>query len=1111
MTIYTNIIINGSIISSFNSCDVTRSLSNEYSSNEFSASIDNYMGRNGSRFQIGDGATIYIEKDHKIMSEDIRNDLIGYWKLDENLTWASNLGIEYSQLNDVRDSTGNFPDADNYYTFVESGGKINNCLGFTMSEESQVHVIVDPTDINQNPTDFSFSFWNKYDSSTVQDSLYPISTLYTSSTSNIAYDYHGVSLTSSSGNVTSKRGIKILTKSDFKIFEAIKNSSVTATTCYLLASNGSTVLATATFTGDVATLNYNLSNATVYYLVADSNGGTYNYQQSSVHGNVEGTYVTFQQGYEAPGDVTVYENFTGFSVDLGEVQNTYRNWAFFKGTVPSNNISFYTYGPGSVNGTFIGSVGVSSDTWNHYVGTLAGSLAKFYHNGTLVGSLTPITRSTLVDTMHFGTGSVYSGIDGYYWLDEIGLFNRAITDDEVLNLYNNGSGIAYGKNIFNGLVEDIKYTGVEKKEEIQLNGRDWTLALQDRTVEPEVYTNITAGSIVRDIILKYTDEITTNGVMDSPQIIDRIAFNHTPVFDAIKQLADYTQFVYYVDENKDLKFHEKKSINSTYVYDNTNTNTSTKISFKDQRDTIYNQVWVYGDRYLDGYKETFIANGGSVFTLFYNPHNTNVTVGGSVIQPGQIQGISITPVSGAKYEVDFDDKTITFVSGTTLGNYTPTSGNQVIVTYDRSLPIVKTGENQSSITQYGRRVKVIQDKNIKDPATAELVMLQNLEDFSDPLKQGTISIKGLDDVGVGQSVLVNNTFHNVIYTPYDVAEIKYNLTEDNCLSEEVMTLKLNKKLPDITDKLKEVILELKKIQGIDISTSDIITRYQFITGSEGIRQSGAQLWSRDIYDTFILDHSTNGILGTLDSSATGSVISGANWTTGRNGSYCLLFNGSTSQVKLPEYIGSYIAPNASERTISAWIMYNGSSFSPSGGDACIIGGRYGDNTAITINSNKNIHYQTDDSAINSSPVSIVGSPNWEHIVLTDSLSPGSPYYHNVNIYLNGSNVKAGSYVHLTGNPSSQPQTYIGYESRRVFAFNGKIDDLKIYNRILNGSEVVNLYNDMTINGSLVAQYRMWEGSGNTTYSSALNGSSVVQTFLGDRRGPSGIIWSGGYF
>jgi len=709
MVINTNIIINGSNVDSFSTCNIVKSLSNEYSSNEFGVVIDNYMGRNGSKFDIGNSASVFIEKDYNIMKEDIRNKLIGYWKLDENLTWISNLGIEYSQLNDVKDSKGNFNDADNYYTFVEMfDSKINNCLGFHINEDSQVHVVVDPTNPIQNPTDFSISCWLKFDDTTVQDSFYPISALYTS-------------------------------------------------------------------------------------------GG-----------------------------------------------NTYRNWALYKGSVPDNNVSFYTYGNGSTAGTFIGSVGAVADSWNYFTGTLTGSLAKFYYNGSLIGSKTPVTRSSLVDTMYFGTGSVYVGVDGYYWIDEIGLFNEEITSTDIHNIYNNGSGLCYGKNIFNGLVEDIKFTGEGIVEKIQMNGRDWTLALQDRTVEPEVYTNTTAGSIVRDIILKYTDGITTKGVKDNPKIIDRIAFNHTPVFDAIKQMADYTQFVYYVDENKDLKFHERKAVNSDYVYNNEAGNVSTKVSFKDQRDTLYNQIWVYGDRYLDGFKETFIADGGSVFTLLYNPHNTNITVGGSVIQPGQIQGINIVPISGAKYEVDYDDKTITFISGTNLGNYTPTSGNSVIVSYERSLPIVKVGDNQSSINTYGKRVKVIQDKNIKDPATAELIMLQNLDDYSDPLKQGTINLKGLDDVNVGQSVLVNNTFYNIVWQSYDIAEIDYSLNSNTCLSEEVMTLKLNKKLPDITDKLKEVILELKKLQGTDISVSDVITRYQFNTGSVGIRTSGLIVYTSSV-------------------------------------------------------------------------------------------------------------------------------------------------------------------------------------------------------------------------------------------------------------------------
>ena len=710
MVVNTSIVINGSAIDSFNNCNVTKSLGNEYASNEFSADINNYAGRNGSKFSMGNSVVVYVEEDYDIMNESLRNNIVGYWKLDENITWISKLDIEYSNQTPVKDSTGNFVDGvPTDDVVVNLTGKINNSLEFIKTSPAQVSIPVNSNNIKQNPTDFSVSFWAKHNNSN-------------------------------------------------------------------------------TVTDEVS--------------------------------------ATFNSG-------TGYWNWA-FSKNLGAGNST---MAFL---VYDNNLSdLYEIGIGST----------SNNNWNYFVGTYTGSpgFSKFYINGSLTGSL-PVTKCSDMDNILFN--DLIPSV-GTSLLDEVILFNNVLTAQQVLDLYNNGSGLSYGKKIFNGLVEDVKFTGQGVKEEIKLTGRDWTLSLQDRTVQPEVYTNTTAGSIVRDIMLKYTDGISTSGVQDRPLIIDRLSFNHTPVFDAIKQLADYSQFIFYVDENKDLKFQERKVIEGQYVYDsevynNVPSSTSTKTSFKEQRDTIYNQVWVYGDRYLDGFKETFTANGGSVFTLLYNPHNTSVTSSGLVIQPGAIEGITYGVGSNIKYTVAYDDKQIKFISGTQQGSNIPASGVPVVVTYDRSLPIIKVGDNEVSKQLYGTRVKVIQDKSIKDPNTAELIMLQNLDDYSEPQKQGTLYNKGIDDVSIGENVWVNNPYQNIIWKEYEIVEINYDLNKSNCLENNVMSLKLNKKLPDITDKLKEIILEVKKMQAQDMFTSENLTRFQYTVGSLGIRQSGCLVYESSV-------------------------------------------------------------------------------------------------------------------------------------------------------------------------------------------------------------------------------------------------------------------------
>ena len=173
--------------------------------------------------------------------------------------------------------------------------------------------------------------------------------------------------------------------------------------------------------------------------------------------------------------------------------------------------------------------------------------------------------------------------------------------------------------IFSGILENITPQGKENKERITFTGKDFTTRLIDRTVEPEVYTNLVAGSIVKDIISKYTDDITVNNVQDSTTTISRIAFNQTPVFDAIRQLAEQSSFVFYVDNDKDLHFEEKSQTSSGKTFDKTNTISA---QFKEARKSVYNEIWVYGDRYLDGFIENFTGTGStSEYTLINKPHN----------------------------------------------------------------------------------------------------------------------------------------------------------------------------------------------------------------------------------------------------------------------------------------------------------------------------------------------------------------------------------------------------------------------------------------------------------------------------------------------------------
>lgn len=398
--------------------------------------------------------------------------------------------------------------------------------------------------------------------------------------------------------------------------------------------------------------------------------------------------------------------------------------------------------------------------------------------------------------------------------------------------------------IFTGIIEDINYRGKETDEQIQLSGRDYTARLMDRTVEPEVYTNLPAGSIVKDIVNKYTDNITFNNVDDSSFIINRISFNHTPVYDAIKELADYSDYYFYVDTDQDLHFKEKNNISSNLTFDSGNI---LNAQFKEERDSIFNEVWVYGDRYLDNFQENFTSTGtGSTFDLIYNPHNTDITVNGSR-QTGAIFGMNSIPESGVNYLVNFNDKQIVFVSGTTLGySSIPLNNGSVYIKYKRSLPIVKVGKNQASINLYGKRVLKITDKEIKDPDTAVQLVNKKLIEFSEPIKEGTLNIRNVINITPGQTCVINLPWQGIINETYSIIQAKYDFDKRNLLNNSSLTIKVNKKSPDVTDKLKDFETRIRKLESQDISNTDIITRLEYSIGSIGVRESGAIVYTSEV-------------------------------------------------------------------------------------------------------------------------------------------------------------------------------------------------------------------------------------------------------------------------
>ena len=278
---------------------------------------------------------------------------------------------------------------------------------------------------------------------------------------------------------------------------------------------------------------------------------------------------------------------------------------------------------------------------------------------------------------------------------------------------------------------------------------------------------------------------------------------------------------------------------------------------------MVNEVWVYGDTILTGWYNNFTGNGtGSVFTLDYKPHNTEVTVSG-VSKNGAVFEMVNIPVSGQHYLVNYNDLKIIFTSGTSAGYNVPGSLSPVVIKYDRSSPIIKYGKNNASISAYGRKDKVIVDKNITDPRSATDIVQNQLSLYSEPLRDGNLVLDQILVVTPGQTCIVNLPYQNINSEIFTILEARYNFTAESVLSENTLTIKVNEKIKDVTDTLKQIILDLKKLQVADIDASDVITRLETGTGSFGFKVDTWQVYTWDIGSKFILNHPINGRLGAV--------------------------------------------------------------------------------------------------------------------------------------------------------------------------------------------------------------------------------------------------------
>jgi prepilin-type N-terminal cleavage/methylation domain-containing protein len=166
-------------------------------------------------------------------------------------------------------------------------------------------------------------------------------------------------------------------------------------------------------------------------------------------------------------------------------------------------------------------------------------------------------------------------------------------------------------------------------------------------------------------------------------------------------------------------------------------------------------------------------------------------------------------------------------------------------------------------------------------------------------------------------------------------------------------------------------------------------------------------------------------------------INGATWTT--SGNNCLSFDGVNDYVTLPNL-------DANIFTVSIWIKR--SRISVAGGQDRLLMSVNDNGWGVYFNSDNKIYLGK--VSVNETPSTgtIADTSNWHHIVVSLSGS-------NANFYIDG--VSSGTVAYSSTFNSSGGSYTIGSRGTNEY-FNGLIDEVRVYNRVLSQTEITALYN-----------------------------------------------------
>ncbi|MCX6785820.1 MAG: hypothetical protein NTZ18_03150 [Candidatus Komeilibacteria bacterium] len=243
----------------------------------------------------------------------------------------------------------------------------------------------------------------------------------------------------------------------------------------------------------------------------------------------------------------------------------------------------------------------------------------------------------------------------------------------------------------------------------------------------------------------------------------------------------------------------------------------------------------------------------------------------------------------------------------------------------------------------------------------------------------------------------------------------------------------------------------------------------FATGTKDLL-AWYPLGKRDSQNGKMSDISGNEHHGTITAGSSAGFV--ADWSGRMESAYD--FDGADTKIDTgSDWIGTQAV------TISAWIYADGWGESDNG--MILFNNKLFIGVKLTTDEGyvENIWASNNNASIIHSASYSITLGNWYHVVVTRN-SAGTG-----NIYING--VQSGEANHNFGTPEAgTTNVIIGNSTGQTVTFDGRISDLRVYNRVLSAGEVAGLYNGSE------STYATRVGIGTTTPQSVLSVTTALQ-------------------